>query len=289
MHGELGETLFSALERINARPRPFEFYTASELWTDEHTSARMLAFHLNEDVDTSSRKMAFIDRSVDWLVSHLGIAAGVSVVDFGCGPGLYTSRLAQRGADVTGIDFSARSIEYARNQARTAGLGISYLNQNYLDWTTDKRFDVALMIMCDFCALSPAQREIMLQKFRSLLKPAGRIVLDVYSLAAFAQHAETSCCGLNLSNGFWSPEPYYGFLNTFKYEEEKVTLEKYTIVGRTEIKTIYNWLQYYSVESLTEEFREAGLAIAEVYADVAGKPYDAGASEFAVIATKAQE
>jgi cyclopropane fatty-acyl-phospholipid synthase-like methyltransferase len=286
---ELEKTLFSDLEWINERPKPFEFYTASELWTDEHTSAQMLAFHLNENVDLSSRKTAFIDKSVEWLASRLGIATGARVADFGCGPGLYTSRLAKRGADVTGIDFSARSIEYAKNQARATGLGINYLNQNYLDFTTDNRFDVVLMIMCDFCALSPAQREIMLTKFRSILKPSGRVVLDVYSLTAFEQRAESSRYEMNLLNGFWSPEPYYGFLNTFKYEEEKVTLDKYTIVGRAKTRSVYNWLQYFSVESLNKEFREAGLAIAEVYSDVAGKPYDAEASEFAVIANKAQE
>lgn len=286
---ELEKTLFSDLEWINERPKPFEFYTASELWTDEHTSAQMLAFHLNENVDLSSRKTAFIDKSVEWLVSRLGIATGARVADFGCGPGLYASRLAKRGADVTGIDFSARSIEYAKNQARATGLGINYLNQNYLDFNTDDRFDVVLMIMCDFCALSPAQREIMLTKFRSILKPSGRVVLDVYSLTAFEQRAESSRYEMNLLNGFWSPEPYYGFLNTFKYEEEKVTLDKYTIVGRAKTRSVYNWLQYFSVESLNKEFREAGLAIAEVYSDVAGKPYDAEASEFAVIANKAQE
>ena len=286
---ELEKTLFSDLEWINERPKPFEFYTASELWTDEHTSAQMLAFHLNENVDLSSRKTAFIDKSVEWLVSRLGIATGARVADFGCGPGLYASRLAKRGADVTGIDFSARSIEYAKNQARATGLGINYLNQNYLDFNTDDRFDVVLMIMCDFCALSPAQSEIMLMKFHSILKPSGRIVLDVYSLTAFDQRAESSRYEMNLLNGFWSPEPYYGFLNTFKYEEEKVTLDKYTVVGRTKTRSVYNWLQYFSVESLTKEFREAGLAIAEVYSDVAGKPYEVEASEFAVIANKAQE
>jgi SAM-dependent methyltransferase len=274
---------------INVRPKPFEFYTASELWTDEHTSAQMLAFHLKEDVDLSSRKMAFIDKSVDWLVSHLGIANGVSVADFGCGPGLYTSRLAKRGADVTGIDFSARSIEYAKQQARVMGLGIDYLYQNYLDYTTDKRFDVVLMIFCDFCALSPAQRKNLLMKFRSILKPNGQVVLDVCSLTAFEQRAESSCYEANLLNGFWSPEPYYGFLNTFKYEEEKVTLDKYTIVGHAQTKVIYNWLQYFSVESLDREFREAGLSIAEVYSDVAGKPYAADASEFAVVAKRMHE
>lgn len=201
-------TLFSDLESINARPKPFEFYTASDLWTDEHTSAQMLSFHLNDNVDLSSRKLAFIDRSVDWLVQHLGIGTGVRVIDFGCGPGLYTARLAGRGADVTGIDFSPRSIQYAREQAATLGLDIEYLNQNYLDFTTDQRFDVVLMIFCDFCALSPAQRQTMLTKFHSILKPGGRVVLDVYSLAAFDRRTELSGYEKNLLNGFWSPEPY---------------------------------------------------------------------------------
>jgi len=40
--------MFEELERINARPKPFEFYTASDLWADEHTSEKMLAFHLGK-------------------------------------------------------------------------------------------------------------------------------------------------------------------------------------------------------------------------------------------------
>jgi hypothetical protein len=35
--------MFEELEKISSRPRPFEFYTASDLWTDEHTSEQMLA------------------------------------------------------------------------------------------------------------------------------------------------------------------------------------------------------------------------------------------------------
>jgi 2-polyprenyl-3-methyl-5-hydroxy-6-metoxy-1,4-benzoquinol methylase len=286
---ESEKTLFSDLEWINERPKPFEFDTARELWTDEHTSAQMLAYHLNENVDLSSRNMDFIDKSVEWLVSQLDIADGTWVADFGCGPGLYAIRLARRGASVTGIDFSARSIEYARDQARTTGLAIDYVNQNYLDYITEKRFDVILMIFCDFCALSPAQREIMLRKFRSNLKPNGRVVLDVHSLAAFERCIESSRYEKNLLNGFWSSQPYYGFLNTFKYENEKVTCDKYTIVGGSRTWSVYNWLAHFTVESLNKEFGAAGLAIEKVYADVAGKQYDAEASEFAVIARKAQE
>jgi len=47
--------MFEELEKINTRPRPFEFYTADVLWTDEHTSLQMLSYHLNSEVDLSSR------------------------------------------------------------------------------------------------------------------------------------------------------------------------------------------------------------------------------------------
>jgi hypothetical protein len=61
--------MFEALETINVRPEPFQFYTASDLWTDEHTSKQMLSFHLNETVDVSSRNIEFINRSVEWIDS----------------------------------------------------------------------------------------------------------------------------------------------------------------------------------------------------------------------------
>ncbi|MGA1876172.1 MAG: class I SAM-dependent methyltransferase, partial [bacterium] len=144
----IGKEMFEELEKINTRPEPFEYYTARDLWTDEHTSKHMLSFHLNGEIDVSSRKAAFIDRSVEWITLKFNIGAGKMIADFGCGPGLYASRLAKKQADVTGIDFSKRSIQYAQEVATREGLPIHYLNQNYLDFETDERFDLVLMIMC---------------------------------------------------------------------------------------------------------------------------------------------
>ena len=39
--------MFELLEEIHTPPDPFQFYTAADLWTDEHTSERMLKFHLD--------------------------------------------------------------------------------------------------------------------------------------------------------------------------------------------------------------------------------------------------
>lgn len=278
--------VFEQLADINARPEPFEFYTAADLWTDEHISEQMLAYHLNTDNDVSSRRGVFIDQSVEWIASHFDIGPGTRIADFGCGPGLYANRLAQLGASVTGIDFSARSIEYARGVAAQSGLSTEYVNQDYLDFETDDRFDIILMIFCDFCALSPSQRMVMLEKFHSLLAPGGSVLLDVYSLNTFRQREEANSYGENLLDGLWSATQYYGFLNTFKFDDAKVVLDKYTIVEPERTRTVYNWLQCFSPELLRSEFTKAGFTRHELHGDVAGRSFDETASEFAIVAKR---
>lgn len=276
--------MYKKLVQFNQRPKPFEFYTAEELWTDPYTSEQMLKYHLNEEVDVSSRNAQFIKRSVEWIISNFQIDATKTIIDFGCGPGLYTSKLAQTGAKVTGVDFSRRSIDYAKKQANDAGLEIEYIHKNYLEFETDEKFDLVIMIFCDFCALSPEQRSTMLTKFKKLLKPAGSILLDVFSMAAFESKEELAGYERNLLGQFWSPHDYFGFVNSFKYEDEKVILDKYNIIEENQSKEIFNWLQYYSPESLKAEFEKNGLKVKQVYGDVAGSDYDAKNDEFAVVA-----
>lgn len=281
--------MFQDLQLMNQRPEPFVYYTAEELWADPYTARKMLEFHLNESIDVSSRNLAFIEKSVDWIASNFGLNAETSVADFGCGPGLYTTRFAERGARVTGIDFSGNSLAYARKVAVEKKLPIKYIQTNYLEFETEDQFDLITMIMCDFCALSPEQRRIMLSKFHRFLKPDGAILLDVYSLNAFKQREECAIYEKNQLNGFWSPDEYYGFVNTFKYEKEKVVLDQYTLIEASRKRVVYNWLQYYSPDSLKETFEESGFEVTAFYADVAGSAWAEDAGEFATVAKKMKE
>ena len=278
--------MFKELKEINSHPSPFQFYTADELWTNEHTSKQMLEYHLNESIDVSSRNKNFIGRSVEWIVSHFGVDNKTEIADFGCGPGLYTTRLAERGAKVTGIDFSENSINYAKKVADERNLDITYVVKNYMDYETTDNYDLITMIMCDFCALSPGQRKVMLSKFHSFLKPGGFVLLDVYSLNSFNQKEESATYEKNQLYGFWSPDDYYGFVNTFKYEKEKVILDKYTLIEESRKRIVYNWLQYFSKESVRNEFEENGFKVAELYSDVAGRTFDSESTEIAIVAKK---
>jgi SAM-dependent methyltransferase len=247
----------------------------------------MLEYHLNATVDAASRNHDFIERSVEWICGQFNVSRDFAIADFGCGPGLYANRLAQKGALVTGIDFSSNSLEYARKTARKNGLNVRYVHANYLNFESDQPYDLIIMIMCDFCVLSPGQRKQLLSKLRSLLNPGGHILLDVYTLIRFNAINESASYELNQLDGFWSPDDYYCFVNTFKYEEDKVILDKYTIVEPSGMKTVYNWLQHYSPESLKSEFEENGLRIEEFYSDVAGRRYDATSEVIAVKANRA--
>ncbi len=63
-------------------------------------------------------------------------------------------------------------------------------------------------------------------------------------------------------------------------------MDKYTIVEEARTRTIYNWLQYFSPESLEHELNGCGLDVEKRCADVAGSTYNPGHTEFAVLARK---
>lgn len=279
-------SMYEWLHKISSRPAPFASYTAGILWTDDHISKQMLKYHLDQSTDAASRRLPFIERSVDWMKSRFEISDGTRIADFGCGPGLYATRLAAAGAEVTGIDFSKRSLRYAEKLAKSQGLSIKLENADYLHYASDSVFDLILLIWCDFCALSPDQRSALLKVFRRHLDRNGTVLLDVFTDFAYEKREETAAYGYRLMDGFWAAGDYYGFLHTFKYPRERVVLDKYTLVTPLRIFEVQNWLQYYSRELLRRELAENGFEIEAWYADVAGEDFREDAPEMAVEARK---
>ncbi len=264
--------LYTALESINQRPQPFAEYTSSVLWDDDHISQQMLAFHLDPDSEPASRPHGFIERSADWIINHFELERGRRVLDFGCGPGLYAERFAAAGASVTGVDISRRSIAYSCGQAAAKGLAINYIQADYCEGPDLPKADLITLIYCDFCALSPVRRQALLRYFSGLLTEGGAILLDVFSRSAMAQREESVSYGHRLMHGFWAPGDYWGFMNTMKFEDEAVVLDKYTIVEPERSWTVYNWLQYFSRDDLARECAASGLRVVEWFGDVAGTP-----------------
>lgn len=265
------DQLISQLIGLQQRPAPF---TLGEplFWDDPHISAQMLEAHLNPDIDAASHSPETIDRSVKWLIENLALKAGDSVLDLGCGPGLYASRLARVGLQVTGVDYSRRSIDYAVKYASENILNITYRYQNYLELNNDNKYDAALLIYGDFCPLDPEQRTTLLKNIHHALKPNGKFVLDVSTREHRRKHGNKNRWQA-LESGFWKPTPYLLLEEGFDYPEQSIWLDQYTIIEADGKISVYrNWFQDYTPETITNELAQNGFVVENLWGDLTGKP-----------------
>ena len=276
--------VFPFLKGLEERPEPFSVYSTRSLWTDPYRSVQMLSAHLNPDTDAASRRPEFIDRACGWIHTTFCSGQSLSVADFGCGPGLYASRLAAAGCRVTGIDFSSNSLHYARTYALEHGLPVRYIEADYLAYEADEPFDLILMIYLDYSALSPDRRRILLEVFRKSLRPGGRILMDVSTTNAMEQKCESRSYSYSGEADFWSAGPCGVFEHVFLYEKERVSLERYTIVQDGSVQTLYDWQQHFTRESIRTELESAGFRVDGFFADVTGRAFDPDAAEMAVTA-----
>ena len=250
-------------------------------WDDEHISKGMLEAHLNPDWDAASRKHSYIDRSVKWLSGF--IPSNGKILDLGCGPGLYTKRFSDMGYDVTGIDYSKRSITYAKSQ----DIKTEYLYKNYLEIDFTDMFNVVTLIYCDYAALTPDERQTLVQKVYKALKPGGLFILDVFSEKHFINNkANRTSWTLCENGGFWSTEPYICLEATYLYENSTVALDQYVVVMNDGIKEYLIWDTAYTIPKLTSEVSSLGFAVKSVFDDVCGSPYTGEADTMCFILEK---
>lgn len=275
--------MYDMLRKLASRPDPYSLMTIKELWTRPHIARQMLAYHLDQDTPLASRPIAVIEEIVDWLDGELSLA-GKRICDLGCGPGLYSTRLAERGAKVTGVDFSATAIAYAESQVSPGDPGPGYLVADYLEDELPTGFDVVTLIYYDYCALSPADRHALLRRVRSMLNSGGKLVLDVLTDSAFSQLSEQLTIEERLMAGFWSESDYVGIHRTWLYEDRALCLDHYLIVEPSGYWQVLNWMQYFSSERLVGELEEAGFSVRSLAGSLTGEVLTNSSSEIGVIA-----
>ena len=266
------DQIISQLIELQEKPAPF---TPGEplFWDDPHISKQMLDTHLNPNIDAASRKPETIDRSVKWLTETLGLNAGASLLDLGCGPGLYASRFAHAGFHITGVDYSRRSIEYASKYALDNNLNIIYRYQNYLELDDENQYDAALLIFGDFCPLSPEQRKRLLKNIHHALKPNGKFVLDVSTREHRRRYGNKNGW-YALQSGFWKPGPHLVLEEGFDYPEQSIWLDQYTVIEMDGKVSVYrNWFQDYTPEAITVELSQGGFVVDSLWADLTGTSY----------------
>lgn len=273
------------IKNLQKKPAPF---TPGEplFWDDPHISVQMLKAHLDPNNDLASRRPQTIQKSVDWITASLDLQAGDSVLDLGCGPGLYTARLAERGLRVTGVDYSRRSIDYANTHAREHGLDIRYRYQDYLTLEDDGQYNAALLIYGDYCPLAPKQRSTLLGNIYRALKPGGYFVLDVTTPSHRKQHGSRNGW-YAVETGFWRPGPHLVLEDGFDYPERSIYLDQAIVIEESGKVSVYRmWFQDFTRETIIGELEAGGFEVQSIWNDLLGTPFTESTDWISVITRK---
>jgi SAM-dependent methyltransferase len=199
-------------------------------WHDPDFSRRMLVQHLDPGHDRASRRPEIIDTHVGWIFEEVLGGRPGRVLDLGCGPGLYTERLAGLGCRCVGIDFSPAAIDHARTTAAAAGLDCTYLLEDLTTADPGTGFDVVLFLFGEINVFPRAVAADLLARARRALDPGGRIVVEASTFAAVAAAQTEPPTWYTSHGGLMSPAPHLVLMEQAWDERLAVARTRFLVV-----------------------------------------------------------
>jgi SAM-dependent methyltransferase len=142
-----------------------------ETWDSFWGELLLRRFHLRNPERWSGR-----EQKADWLLEHLALSPGATLVDLGCGDGVLDICLARRGYHVTAIDRIASVLEAARREAEDTP--VEFIAADLCDCNLgDDRFTGAILL--DTLGLLDRGAELdLLRRLQRALQPGGTVILD---------------------------------------------------------------------------------------------------------------
>src|SRR5262245_12528868 len=190
----------------------------------------MLREHLSQAHDAASRRTGTIEAQVAWIHGALLGGRPTRVLDLGCGPGLYTSRLAALGHACVGVDVAPAAIDYARTRAAAAGLECTYRLADVRCGGYGHGFGLAMMLFGEINVFRPADARLVLTGAKRSLAEGGLLLLEAHTEAAVRRRGEAAPTWRAAADGLFSPRPHLRLDEAFWDEAGRVATRRYFVV-----------------------------------------------------------
>ncbi|PHN01731.1 class I SAM-dependent methyltransferase [Flavilitoribacter nigricans] len=133
-----------------------------------------LYLHFYGDSLTEERTAA----ECEYITHHCRMAPSSHILDLACGHGRHANWLARHGHRVSGVDMNSQFIAIAREEARTAGLDIEYIEGDILNIGFEAIFDTVLLLFNTFGFFDKTDGRELFRRIGKALKPGGRAFID---------------------------------------------------------------------------------------------------------------
>jgi 2-polyprenyl-6-hydroxyphenyl methylase/3-demethylubiquinone-9 3-methyltransferase len=113
---------------------------------------------------------------LDYVDARAGLT-GKRVLDVGCGGGLLSEAMAQRGAQVTGIDLGPQTIEVAELHALESKVAVRYARESAETHAAQHAGSYDIAVCMEMLEHVP-EPESVLRALRTLVKPGGHVFVS---------------------------------------------------------------------------------------------------------------
>jgi len=262
------------LDMVDRTPKPAPWSEGDNIpWDDPEFSERMLGEHLSQEHDLASRKSETIDQHVEWIFSEVLGSRPARLLDLACGPGLYALRLARRGCEYVGIDFSPASIRHAKETAAAEDLSCTFRHADVRDGLVGEGFDLVMMIYGQFNVFQRDQGLKILKRAHKALKPGGALLLEVQSLEKIQKGGEAGPSWYSAESGLFSAEAHLVLQENFWDADAGASTNRFSIIEATtdKVSTFALSNEAYTEHEFEEVLLSAGFNNLERFPSLAGE------------------
>ena len=199
-------------------------------WNEPGFSERMLREHLTQDHNAASRQFEIIDKHVDWIHREVLSEKQCSILDLGCGPGLYMMRFAKLGHQCVGIDYSPASIAYAVEQAENEKISITCSCEDIRQADFGAGYDMVMLVFGELNVFSPADAKTILEKAHKALKQGGTLLLEPHTFDAVEWIGKQPRLWHSVEQGLFSDSPYLCLQENFWESSSRRAITRYYVI-----------------------------------------------------------
>lgn len=247
---------------LNTKPPPWSGRYKIP-WDAPDFSRRMLTYHLSQKSDAASRRSNIIDQQVARLADYFRTFNAHTLLDLGCGPGLYSSRLARLGFACVGIDFSPASIAYAREKAQQHNLPCHYKLADLRRGQYGQDVDAIMFIFGEANAFPSSELRQILGFCYDALREGAPLVLEVHTFDYVEHIAQRPVRWEREAAGLFSDYPYVYLYESAWDETRQAASEYYFVISldaEAPFKHYTNTLQAYTLAQYQAILTEAGFS-----------------------------
>jgi SAM-dependent methyltransferase len=246
-------------------------------WHDPGFSARMLREHLTQEHDAASRRMEKIDRHVAWIHEAILSRAPADVLDLGCGPGLYTSRLAALGHRCRGIDYSPASIRYAREQADALQLACRYVERDVRDADFGSGHALVMMLFGEPNVFRPEDLRAILRRAHAALREGGVLLLEPHRFEAVERMGDQPPSWYSERSGLFADAPHLCLTEHHWDRGGRAATTRFFVIDAASggVTRYAQTMQAYEAPEYEALLEEVGFANVRAHTSLTGRDQDA--------------